>query len=63
MEILQQFDLKGKTDCRINHKAVISAPWSVHYGCNTSSYGFIWSMAGENKTFTDMDPAAVPELK
>lgn len=46
-----------------NHQAVISAPWSVHFGCGTSNYGFIWGMAGENKTFTDMDPAPIAELK
>ena len=45
-----------------NHEAVISAPWSVHFGCGTANYGFIWGMAGENKEFTDMDPAPVPEL-
>ncbi|MBL0307818.1 MAG: 5-dehydro-4-deoxy-D-glucuronate isomerase [Chitinophagaceae bacterium] len=46
-----------------NHEAVISAPWSMHFGCGTSSYGFIWGMAGENQVFTDMDPAPVADLK
>lgn len=46
-----------------NHDAVISAPWSVHFGCGTSNYGFIWGMAGENQTFTDMDPAPVNSLR
>lgn len=46
-----------------NHEAVISAPWSMHFGCGTSNYGFIWGMAGENQIFTDMDPAPVPALK
>ncbi|HLF46614.1 MAG TPA: 5-dehydro-4-deoxy-D-glucuronate isomerase [Chitinophagaceae bacterium] len=45
-----------------NQEAVISAPWSVHYGCGTSNYGFIWGMAGENQVFTDMDPAPVASL-
>jgi 4-deoxy-L-threo-5-hexosulose-uronate ketol-isomerase len=46
-----------------NHEAVISPPWSVHFGCGTSNYGFIWGMAGENQSFSDMDQVAVAELK
>lgn len=46
-----------------NHEAVISAPWSMHFGVGTANYGFIWGMAGENKEFTDMDPQPVASLK
>ncbi len=46
-----------------NNEAVLSAPWSMHFGVGTSSYGFIWGMAGENKEFTDMDPVPVATIK
>lgn len=44
-------------------EAIISAPWSIHSGCGTTNYSFIWGMAGENQSFADMDAVAIKELK
>ncbi|MDO4547757.1 MAG: 5-dehydro-4-deoxy-D-glucuronate isomerase [Clostridia bacterium] len=46
-----------------NEQAVISPSWSIHCGCGTSNYTFIWGMAGENQTFDDMDGVKATELK
>jgi 4-deoxy-L-threo-5-hexosulose-uronate ketol-isomerase len=45
-----------------NEEAILSPPWSIHSGCGTASYSFIWGMAGENQAFTDMDAIAINEL-
>ena len=46
-----------------DQEAVISPPWSVHCGPGTTNYGFIWAMAGENYTFTDMDPVPIATMQ
>ena len=45
-----------------NEEAVISPSWSIHSGCGSKAYTFIWGMVGENQDFDDMDHVANQEL-
>ncbi len=45
-----------------NEQAVISPSWSIHSGVGAGSYSFIWTMAGENQTFDDMDHLGPDDL-
>ncbi|MBA3448814.1 MAG: 5-dehydro-4-deoxy-D-glucuronate isomerase [Pseudaminobacter sp.] len=46
-----------------NHDAVLSPGWSIHSGAGTGRYSFIWAMAGDNMSFTDMDKIPMDELR
>lgn len=46
-----------------NEEAVINPSWSVHAGCGTSNYTFIWAMCGENRAYDDQDWIKTPDIK
>ncbi len=46
-----------------NDEVALSPNWSMHFGCGTGNYKFIWGMAGENQVFDDMDPAPPLDLR
>jgi len=46
-----------------NQQAVLSTSWSMHSGCGTQNYSFIWAMGGENQVFDDMDWIPMKDLK
>ncbi len=46
-----------------NEEAVISPSWSIHSGCGSRNYTFIWGMVGENQDFDDMDGIDLKDLK
>jgi 4-deoxy-L-threo-5-hexosulose-uronate ketol-isomerase len=62
------FHLMGRPDetrhiVMKNFDAVISPSWSIHAGCGTGSYAFIWAMGGENQAFDDMDAVPTVEVR
>jgi 4-deoxy-L-threo-5-hexosulose-uronate ketol-isomerase len=46
-----------------NRQAVISPPWSIHTGAGTAPYKFVWSTAGENLAYNDMDLVDTRDLR
>ena len=46
-----------------NDEVALSPNWSMHFGCGTGNYKFIWGMAGENQVFDDMDAVQPLDLR
>ena len=46
-----------------NEEVALSPNWSMHFGCGTANYKFIWGMAGENQVFDDMDAVKPVDLR
>lgn len=46
-----------------DRQIVLSPAWSIHCGCGTASYRFVWAMGGENQAFTDMDRVDIARLR
>ena len=75
-EIYHYFDLNGNIVVHlmgepqqtrnlivIEGQTVLSPAWSIHCGCGTAAYRFIWAMAGENQRFDDMDGVKPTDLR
>jgi 4-deoxy-L-threo-5-hexosulose-uronate ketol-isomerase len=46
-----------------NMQAILSPPWSIHFGAGSGRYAFVWSMGGENQEFEDMQVLRLDQLR
>jgi 4-deoxy-L-threo-5-hexosulose-uronate ketol-isomerase len=46
-----------------DREVVLSPAWSIHSGCGTAAYRFVWAMGGDNQLFEDMDPVAIADMR
>jgi len=46
-----------------SEEVVISPGWSIRSWVGTTSYSFVWGVAGENQIFSDMDTVPVETLE
>lgn len=46
-----------------DRQAVLSPSWSLHSAAGTRPYAFVWGMAGENQSFSDMDAVRLDRLR
>lgn len=46
-----------------NEEVIISPSWSIHSGCGSRAYTFIWGMVGENQAFDDMDGIDMKDIR
>ena len=63
MEVYLYLDMDDDAFVMHNEEAVISPSWSIHSGCGSRAYTFIWGMCGENQDYADMDHIANRDLK
>ncbi|AWI08961.1 5-dehydro-4-deoxy-D-glucuronate isomerase [Ereboglobus luteus] len=42
---------------------VLSPGWSIHSGCGTAAYRFVWAMGGDNQKFEDMDAVEIKDMR
>lgn len=46
-----------------DRELILSPSWSIHAGCGTSNYDFVWAMGGENQRFDDMDMVSLRTIR